>query len=49
MELMDVIYNCRAMRKLDTRPVEDELLIKLVDAANQAHLARTCKTAGGLS
>ncbi len=36
MELMDVIYNCRAMRKLDTRPVEDELLIKLVDAANQA-------------
>jgi len=31
-----VIYNCRAMRRLDTKPVPAELLVKLVDAANQA-------------
>jgi len=31
-----VIYNCRAMRRLNTKPVPAELLVKLVDAANQA-------------
>jgi len=31
-----VIYNCRAMRRLDTKPVPAELLVKLVGAANQA-------------
>ena len=31
-----MIYNCRAMRRLDTKPVPAELLVKLVDAANQA-------------
>ena len=36
MEIFDVIYNCRAMRRLDTKPVASELLVKLVDAANQA-------------
>ena len=36
MSLFDTIYHCRAMRKLDTKPVPQELLIKLVDAANQA-------------
>ena len=36
MSLFDVIYNCRAMRRLDTRAVPEELLLKLVDAANQA-------------
>ena len=36
MSLHDVMYNCRAMRKLDTRDVPEEMLIKLVDAANQA-------------
>jgi nitroreductase len=36
MTLFDTIYHCRAMRKLDTKPVPQELLIKLVDAANQA-------------
>jgi len=36
ISLFDAIYNCRAMRKLDTREVPEELLIKLIDAANQA-------------
>lgn len=36
MQLFDAIYNCRAMRRLDTREVPEELLVKLVDAANQA-------------
>ena len=36
MGLFDAIYNCRAMRKLDTKAVPEEDLIKLVDAANQA-------------
>ena len=34
--LFEAIYNCRAMRRLDSRPVPEELLIKLIDAANQA-------------
>ena len=36
MDIFDVIYNCRAMRRLDTKPVPAEVLVKLVDAANQA-------------
>ena len=36
MGLFEAIYNCRAMRRLDTREVPEELLIKLIDAANQA-------------
>ncbi|HAK52697.1 MAG TPA: hypothetical protein DCM54_12465 [Gammaproteobacteria bacterium] len=36
MDIFDVMYNCRAMRRLDTREVPKELLIKLIDAANQA-------------
>lgn len=36
MGLFDVMYNCRAMRRLDTAEVPEELLVKLVDAANQA-------------
>ncbi len=35
-DLFDVMYNCRAMRRLDTKPVPEELLLKLIDAANQA-------------
>jgi nitroreductase len=34
--LFDTIYNCRAMRRLDTRDVPESDLLKLVDAANQA-------------
>ena len=36
MSLFDTMYNCRAMRRLDTREVPEELLVKLIDAANQA-------------
>ena len=36
MGIFEVMYNCRAMRRLDTRPVPEELLVKLIDAANQA-------------
>ena len=34
--LDEAIYNCRAMRKLKTDEVPEELLVKLVDAARQA-------------
>ena len=34
--LLEAIYSCRAMRRLDTKPVPEEMLIKLIDAANQA-------------
>ncbi len=33
MGVFEAMYNCRAMRRLDTRPVPEELLLKLVDAA----------------
>ncbi|MFT6039053.1 MAG: nitroreductase [Candidatus Azotimanducaceae bacterium] len=36
MELFDAMYHCRAMRKLDTKPVPEDMLVKLIDAANQA-------------
>ncbi len=36
MGLFETIYNCRAMRKLDTTEVPEEHLVKLVSAANQA-------------
>jgi len=36
MGIFDVMYNCRAMRRLDSKPVPEELLVKLIDAANQA-------------
>ncbi len=36
MGIFEVMYNCRAMRRLDTKPVPEELLRKLIDAANQA-------------
>lgn len=34
--LDDAIYNCRAMRRLDTRDVPEADLVALIDAANQA-------------
>jgi nitroreductase len=34
--LIEAIYNCRAMRRLQTKEVPEELLTKLIDAANQA-------------
>jgi nitroreductase len=36
MGLFDVMYHCRAMRRLDSKEVPEELLVKLIDAANQA-------------
>ena len=36
MDLFDVLYDCRAMRRLKPDPVPEDLLLKLVDAANQA-------------
>ena len=36
MSLFDVMYNCRAMRRLKSDPVPDELILKLIDAGNQA-------------
>ena len=36
MSLFDVMYNTRAMRKLDSREVPEDILVKLIDAANQA-------------
>ncbi len=36
ISLFDTMYHCRAMRRLDTKPVPEELLLKLIDAANQA-------------
>lgn len=34
--LFEVMYNCRAMRRIKPDPVPEELLLKLVDAGNQA-------------
>ncbi len=36
MEIFDAIYHCRAMRRLQSTEVPEDLLIKLIDAANQA-------------
>ncbi|HKS91244.1 MAG TPA: nitroreductase family protein [Tepidiformaceae bacterium] len=36
MGLFEVMYNCRAMRRIKPDPVPEDLLLKLVDAANQA-------------
>ena len=36
MGIFEVMFNCRAMRRLDQREVPKELLVKLVNAANQA-------------
>jgi len=36
MGVFDTMYNCRAMRRLDSRAVPEELLCELVNAANQA-------------
>lgn len=36
MDVFEVMYNCRAMRRLKEDPVPEELLVKLIDAGNQA-------------
>ena len=34
--IFEVMYSCRAMRRLKPDPVPEELLVRLIDAANQA-------------
>ena len=34
--IFEAMYSCRAMRRLKSDPVPEELLVKLIDAANQA-------------
>ena len=36
MGVFETMYNCRAMRRLKPDPVPEDLLLKLIDAANQA-------------
>ena len=36
MGVFDTMYNCRAMRRLDTKEVPEALLTELINAANQA-------------
>lgn len=36
MSVFEVMYHCRAMRRLEKKEVPEELLLKIVDAANQA-------------
>ena len=36
MGVFETMYNCRAMRRIKPDPVPEELLLKLIDAANQA-------------
>lgn len=36
MGVFEVMYNCRAMRRLKPDPVPEEILVKLIDAGNQA-------------
>jgi len=36
MSLFEVMYNCRAMRRIKPDPVPEPLLLKLIEAANQA-------------
>lgn len=36
MSLSEVIHNCRAMRRLESREVPEAVLLELIDAANQA-------------
>jgi nitroreductase len=43
--LFDVMYNCRAMRRLEPRPIPEEVLVKLVDAGNQGPSGSNRQTA----
>ena len=36
VSLFEVMYSCRAMRRIRPDPVPEELLLRLIDAANQA-------------
>ena len=45
MGIFEVMYNCRAMRRLQSTPVPEEQLIKLIDAANRAPTGSNSQTA----
>jgi nitroreductase len=45
MGIFETIYNTRAMRRLESTEVPEELLIKLIDAANQAPSGSNRQTA----
>jgi len=36
MGIFEVMYNCRAMRRLKPDPVPRDLIVRLIDAANRA-------------
>ncbi len=36
MGIFEVLYHCRAMRRIKPDPVPEALLVRLIDAANQA-------------
>ena len=36
MGIFEVMYNCRAMRRLSAEPVPEDILLELVEAASQA-------------
>jgi nitroreductase len=42
--IFEVIYNCRAMRRIKPDPVPEELLRRLIDAANQAPTASNAQS-----
>jgi nitroreductase len=43
--LFEAMYTCRAMRRLHPDPVPDELILRIVDAANQAASGRNTQRA----
>ena len=43
--IFEIMYSCRAMRRLKPDPVPEELLVRLVDAANQAPSGSNRQTA----
>jgi nitroreductase len=45
MSVFETIYNTRAMRRLESTDVPEELLVKLIDAANQAPSGSNRQTA----
>ena len=46
--LTEAIYNCRAMRRIKTDEVPEELLLQLIDAANQAPSGSNSQKARGI-
>ncbi|MGE0057524.1 MAG: hypothetical protein AB7P33_18810 [Dehalococcoidia bacterium] len=45
--LFEIMRTCRAMRRLKPDPVPEELLVRLVEAAQWGRPAQTSRTAAG--